>query len=175
MPALVDALGENDAKDKPESRVSLAAAVSLGRIGPAAREALPALLELAKKGDDLKLQIRAIGALGAIGDQAEAVVPALLAAVKDPKVRGIAVRSLGRMGPKRAKEIVPALLKALDVSDMKDKADADLAQFNAIFALVEMGPAARVAVPKIEEILKDPNSGFQARLAAERALEKLRP
>ena len=180
VPALVEAMKENDAKDEtgheqpPRLRVSIAAADSLCRIGPYAKEAIPALLELVSSGEDIILQCVALNALGSIGDQDARVVPTLLGALKVPRLRGAAAEGLGRLGPRRAKEIVPALLKALDAGDVGNKEDTDLVQFFIINSLGKMGPEAKVAVPRLEAILKAPKTRFQAHMAAEKALVELR-
>ncbi len=180
VPALAEALKERDARDEAghaqpsRLRVSMAAAFSLTRIGPDAKEAVPTLLELAEQSEDRELQAAALGALGGIGEQDERVLPALLAALKQPRLRAVAAQALGNFGPKRAKEVIPALLKALDTSDQPDKEYADLVQFFAIRSLAKMGPEAKVAVPRLEAVLNDPKTRFQAHMAAEEALTQLR-
>jgi hypothetical protein len=65
-------------------------------------------------------------------------------------------------------------VKALDVSEIKDKPYAELIVSNAIQSLIKMGPEAKLAIPRIEQIEKDPQTGDYARTVAHRALEALR-
>ena len=64
------------------SYVRMRAASDLGRIGPAAKEAVPALAE-ALNDRDHYVRSRAVSALGRIGPAAKAAVPALTGALKD--------------------------------------------------------------------------------------------
>ncbi len=83
---------------QPDTYVAVSAA--LARIGPAATEAVQALvLELASS--DAGRRWRAARTLGRIGPGAAAAVPALVAAMEDPNegVRLRIARALGRIGP----------------------------------------------------------------------------
>src|SRR5205085_1075115 len=95
-----------DAKDRVK------AAVALGDLGLAAREAVPALLE-ALGNDDGDVRLAVTVALRRIGPGAAAASP-LAALLKDPdvSVRVEAARALAAIGPK-AKGAVPALLTTL--------------------------------------------------------------
>ncbi len=62
------------------------AAFALGKIGPAAKEAVPALIA-ALKDEDKDVRVYAASALGHIGPAAKEAVPALEAAARDG-VRG---------------------------------------------------------------------------------------
>jgi len=85
------------------------AAHALGRIGPPAKSAVPALIE-ALSDNFRETRSAAAGALGRIGPDARAAVPALVKALSDQErfVRLIAARALGRIG-KEAKDALPAL------------------------------------------------------------------
>jgi HEAT repeat protein len=174
VPTLVGALREKEAEDKDQLRVCEVAAMALERIGPDAKEALPSLLALMADAD-ARFQCCILTALGSIGDQDERVVPTILAALPKERLRMAGAAALDKIGPKRAREIVPALVNALDVRSFQDRDQADLAQWRVLKALTRMGPAAREAVPKIQEILKDPKTGADPRKAAEEALKALRP
>jgi hypothetical protein len=99
-------------KDK-DDRTRRGAAIALGQIGPAAKDAVPALIEVLKDKDD-RVRNYAASALGKIGP---AAVPALMEALKDKdiNVRNAAVRALGQIGP-AAKAAVPSL-KAMSEND----------------------------------------------------------
>ena len=100
-----------------EPRTDLAltrAAQAAGRIGPAAKEAVPLLAELLKKARAAEQRAAIITALGDIGPSAKSAVPGLIVAIKSPDLDGLpqklvsthAVVALGKIGP-GAKEAAP--------------------------------------------------------------------
>jgi HEAT repeat protein len=142
------------------------AAIALGRIGPAAEKAVPALIEAFKDKGVMVLRPSPPGtasyALGKIGPKA---VPALIRALRDKNddVRLWAAITL-RTGGSRAEKVVPALIEAL-----KDK--NKFVRYSAANALEEIGPKAEKAVPALIEALKDKDS--DVRKAAKEALKKI--
>jgi HEAT repeat protein len=103
-PALAAAL------ERPKTHVAVSAA--LARVGPAATEAVPALVaELSS--DDSGRRWRAARTLGRIGPGAMAAVPNLVEALDDPNegVRFRAARALGQIGPE-ARSAAAALQQA---------------------------------------------------------------
>lgn len=115
VPAMVRALADNN------SLVRWNAASVLGRIGPAAKDAVPALVRVlkdphtvvtvgAKKGH--KVRELAAWALGKIGPEAKDAVPSLVQALGDDnsEVRKAVVGTLGAIGP-AAKDTIPDLLR----------------------------------------------------------------
>ncbi|MGO8928673.1 MAG: HEAT repeat domain-containing protein [Limisphaerales bacterium] len=108
----------------------------LGEFGPAAKQAVPALL---RKSQDSSPYARrgALDALGKIGTEPDRVVPVLINALHDPDsyVRGSALGALGKYGP-NAKLAVPALVAFLNASN--DSANTML----AADALKAIDPAA---------------------------------
>jgi len=79
------------------------AAAGLGRMGPAAKEAVPALaavLSLDRGGRDYGPRVEAMAALSSIGKEAGAAVPAVVGALadRDPRLRQAAASLLGRIG-----------------------------------------------------------------------------
>ena len=99
-------------KDR-DSGARSAAAAALGRIGPAAKGAVPGLTAALK---DRHAQVRydAAAALGQIGPAAKGAVPALIDCLKeeDERSRRAAAWALGHIGPE-ARAAVPALIDLL--------------------------------------------------------------
>lgn len=138
VPGLVTALKDDDAE------VRLEAASSLIEIGPGAGDALTALLEVLKGDEDSRVRALAAYALCEIRPDAKEVVPALIEALKDKNLR---VRSEASSALARLKA-VPALIEALEIEDNQ-------CRFHAAYALGEIGPYAREAVPGLIEALND--------------------
>ncbi len=97
-----------------DSEIRWNAANTLGKMGPAAKKAVPKLVAAMKDPEPL-VREHAAEALGEIGPDAKDAIPALTQALKDSdaRVRRDAVRSLGQMGPlaKSAVESIRPLLK----------------------------------------------------------------
>ena len=136
---------------------------TLGRIGPAAKDAVPALIA-ALKDEDGDVRMEVVRTLREIGPAAEDAVPALITALKDEiwDVRGSAANALREIGP-AAEDAVPALITALkdEIWDVRGSA-AD--------ALREIGPAA---VPALIAVLKDEDS--DVRMEVVRTLGRIGP
>ena len=156
VPRLVGALGNAD------RYVRAFAAWSLGNLGEAAREAVPALVR-ALDADDTATAVSA--ALARIGPAAAEAVPALAADLGGPDAgrRWRAARTLGRIGPP-AHAAVPALRQAL-----RDPNEAVRA--HAARALGRIGPVAREAAADLQRATGDPDPGVQTE--ARQALERL--
>ncbi len=102
VPALVEAIGREGLYGR------LRSVQALGRIGPGARESVPALAETLNTDEDRAVREASARALGRIGDK-EALT-ALVGALRDrtPEVRGASAWALGLIGPD-ARAAVPAL------------------------------------------------------------------
>jgi HEAT repeat protein len=139
VPALIDALADR----WQESRQSVVAR-TLGRIGPAAAEAVPALAhELTSENANVR-QAAAEG-LGQIGPPAEPAVPALIQLLTDrlPDSRQAAAVALARVGKSDPAAIPPLIQLLPDRSDeVRD---------GAVEALAKFGPDA---VPHLIELLQ---------------------
>lgn len=94
VPGLIRALADRDAN------VRKAAAGALGKIGPAAQEAVPALKLTLKSDRHPKVRAEAAEALLRIGKAALAATPEMVAALgdEDPNVRKMLVVALHRLG-----------------------------------------------------------------------------
>jgi HEAT repeat protein len=109
----------------------------LGRIGPDAKDAVPALASVLLENDSA-LRGRAATALGAIGPEAKAAVPKLVLALEDRSTLESVVAALAKIG----KPAVSGLTNALT-----DKNPA--VRLGAAVALGRIGPDARSAVPAL--------------------------
>jgi HEAT repeat protein len=181
VPGLIKALRDKDA----DSGLRRSAAVALGAVGPDAAAAVGALVE-ALGADDGETRLAALTALAQVGFEAKDLTPSVKKLLKDgdPKVRAAAARVLwladrtdpdvlpplvemvkeggpgrvaasevlGRMG-EDARAAVPALAEALkDVTDLETWRRVS-------WALQDLGPVARPAVPTYLGLLKDPGKG----------------
>lgn len=124
------------------------ASYELGKLGPEASEALPALIK-ALGDPDKQVWSNAVMAIANLGPAAKDAIPALLEDLGSRKSRGGRERekrqglvrsayALTRIGP----AAVPALIETLSVDD-------SLARQGAAKALGGMGPAAGEAVPAL--------------------------
>ena len=179
VPALIKALKNG------KKKIRAHAAEALGKIGPKARAAVPALVqELRNQGDGkdtIAINIgenaffrypgprsRAATALGQIGPEAKAAVPALAQVLKDDdsSIRTAAARALGNIGT----AAVPALLKALQNDDARVRAASvtGLGQIspNAVSALGEIGADAKAAVPALVAAFKDASNELRTTIVA---------
>jgi HEAT repeat protein len=143
VPALVEELGSKNAAAR-EGAVHF-----LGRLGPHAAPAVPALLKVAATDPSPRVRGDALEAAGATGVASDEVVRAVLAGLADKngRVRSGAIRACASLGP-AAKDAVPLLvgLVGTDVSSTPEP---------PVYALGRIGPAARAAAPKLLEVLKD--------------------
>lgn len=191
---LIAVLGKQDATEARQ-----AAAWWLRQIGPAAREAVPALCAALADGDD-RLRSAAAETLGTLRCRADVTVPALARSLKDPAwlVRCDTARALSRFGSEAEKAILPlsGALKDKDglvrvaaalalwkiegktnrvvpvlIQTLKAEDAASYAPAAAAEALGEIGPPARAAVPALSAALKHNSRGL--RIAAAGALWKI--
>jgi HEAT repeat protein len=119
------------------------AAFALGKLGPEAKNAVPALIKcLYDKDQEVKTYVaRALGMIGA------PAVPSLSEALRDKNIRSAAAFSLSLIG-KDAKEAMLNLIDAL-------KAPEPATRYFAAMTLAQIGPEAKEAVPALIEMLKD--------------------
>jgi HEAT repeat protein len=138
LPSLIRATGDHDAGVRSE------AANALGKIGPAASNAVPALIEMLKGPEtDRGIRLSAARALGKIGPTADAI-SALVPLLKDPE-RDIHEQSayiLGEYGP-YASSAIPALTEA-----HRD----DKSNFSRIVGVAIEKISGHAAIPKLPAI-----------------------
>ncbi len=139
-PALTQALGE----DELAYRIGF----TLEELGPAAKPALPALIDVVenKDNDDLTRSLAA-DAIGKIGPAATDAVPTLIRVARDEDnqedLRCSALLSLGHVG-ESAREATPHLIEI-----MGEPLDFDMVRWNAAEALPKIGASADEAVPAL--------------------------
>ena len=184
-----------------EREVRHVAAIGLGRLGPKAGAAVPALIDALQDEDD-EVRGSAAGALGNIGSGAkEAAVPLCYALRDDCKqVKNAAVTSLCRLTEDAKAAGVPVLLSNLEEKDgvtrlwsaymlMHMKSEAKKAvlplcklmlydgeaghRFYATILLAEMGSDAKAAAPALLLAMKDEDQ--RVRDAAAEALAAIDP
>ncbi len=165
VPQLIQAL-----KD-PSDRVWYSAVLALGKIGPAAKSAVPALME-AMKSDNKGLRILALNALvriepdhRAIDARVEEIVPVLADSLRhaEPALRLWSCVCLGKIG-RGAKPAAPELAAALKDKDLR-------VRIQAAMALGQIGPDAKDASKSLIEALAD--APVPLRAAAVAALARL--
>ena len=155
VPELIDALQEEPA----QARV----AYILGRIGPAAAPAVPALAKLVHS-PNADVQREAIFALAKIGPKAAPAVKSLVQVFQDgqPEVRYGAAYALGEIGP-AASAAKPALVAALQDSD-------SVAAVVSAWALAHIDAKCEAActkgIPLLIQGLEDPEPRFRREAAA---------
>jgi HEAT repeat protein len=196
-PAAVPRLIEGLKNEKAREHV----AYVLGRIGPAAAPAVPALTSLISDPDERVAQ-EAILALAAIGPDAKAAVPSLISGIKTPDNPNAhaAAFALGKIG-KNADTAVPALIGRVggsdphlalvcawalvnikpDSAEITERvlpvltkgltAELPLARLGAAQALGKLGPAANDALPALEKATHDKDNAV--REAAAKAIEQI--
>jgi HEAT repeat protein len=125
------------------------AAAALGRIGPAAKDAVPELVKLLND-PDTGVRWAAVIALGSVEPGAKDAAPELVRLLKDPDgyVRRAAASALQGIGP-AAKDAVPELVKLLRDPDGGVRGPA-------VEVLGSIGPAAKDAVPELVKLLRAP-------------------
>ena len=165
LPALVERLKA----EKPVDRMEAAAA--LGRLGPGAKAATPALVAAFPPEKDPFARRAMIAALGAIGPDAREAAPALIAAVRDgygsvdDLVGFEAVVALAKVDTDNAasSQYVLAMLRDKN-PDVRHRAAALLGL---------MGGHLQAFAPALAAAMKDENPGV--RMEAVRSFMKLRP
>jgi HEAT repeat protein len=169
VPCLVEVLGRGD------DLVRWVAAESLGDIGPAAKEAIPVLIDAVKRDSAMEADPKsalevpgaAVSALARIGSAAVPALTELLKNGEEVSQRLSAASALREMGPV-GKDAVPTLIGELKRAQERGGKYYRQAMIEALGA---MGPSAREAVPLLTVALGDKD--VQTRDLARQALEKI--
>lgn len=136
------------------------ALMELGRFGPAAKAAIPVLLQILN-GHDPAARGTAATALGGIHSDPDVVIPALIACLDVPDMDESALEALGNFGP-LAKAAVPKMLPLLLHGDKE-------ARHAAALALPKIDPEAAANAPVTELSVKLLMKQEAARVAASQA------
>jgi HEAT repeat protein len=158
VPLLVTILKQKD----PEG--SVFGARGLAKLGKQAKDAIPALVEVAKAGDT-GVRREAIEALAAVGPDAKTAGPLYVAALKDASadsaVRQSALLALGQLGKdlEKDKETVAAVLDAVKDTDKQVK-KAALAAVGKLGPVVG-APGAKQVMPTVIDFLQDSDAGLR--------------
>jgi len=160
--------------DDPDREARHQASLSLAKMVPASRTAVP---ELARALQDKEpfVRVNAARALARLGAEARAAVPALIEALSDDSnktdlgnfyhsIQDVAALALGRASA-GTDAGVPALIAFLK------SAKTDSRRQTAVRALGEVGAEARPAAPLLRALLKDKSR--DVRRTAEEALKKI--
>ncbi|MBI3462479.1 MAG: HEAT repeat domain-containing protein [Planctomycetes bacterium] len=167
-----------------------AAANALVAIGPGARAAIPAFLDVIKSGDRLLFR-EAAKAFQRIDPDNTEIVPALVDSLNDSNVRASALSALAILGPVAA-HAIPAIRDAVTDPSMRVRVEAAMAlanvaddlptavpvlmralapdcerdvRYSAAEALGEMGPRAALAIPALIGLLNESDYGLAQRAA----------
>ena len=158
LPSLLDALQGED------RRARIRAAESLGLMGPPARDAVGPLMATLKE-QDHRVQRPAARALGKIGPEARDAVPLLEELLKDRYVRAAAAGALGSLRPEALTKSMDLFIEALHGGEGWSRRDAaDI--------LGDLGPAAKGAIPALQELRFD-DCDRSVRDAAASALRRI--
>ncbi len=113
IPTLIRILKDKNEESVGPRGTAECAAWALGRIGPAARDAIPTLVAAIKAEDYVPRA--ATRALVSLGSAARSAIPDLIALLKSKEIRWrwSAAQVLGAIGPE-ARDAVPALVEALN-------------------------------------------------------------
>ena len=128
-----------------------AAANALAQVGPPASQSVPALAKLLSDSWP-RVRCQAALSLKSMGGKSSAAVPELTRALGDPVafVRASAADALGVIGPD-SRAAVPALIERLKIDP-----GPNYVLDSVIYALRDIGPGAKDAVPVLEEISRRP-------------------
>lgn len=151
--------------DHKDVEIQQYACITLGAIGPKAKDAGPKLVALLETSKDQESIFYAAQALWGLKVEDAKLVPVLVKFVNHPdsNIRCRIIGCIGNIGPP-AKSTVPFLIGALDDKDFNVRLEA--AQ-----SLGKIGPSAKEAIPALKSLQNDPNVFVQE--AAETALSRI--
>jgi hypothetical protein len=159
-------------------------AVTLGRIGAPARDAVPVLVTQIRERDRITepTYLWAARALGFMGVTAKEAAPALIDLVFDEDVplayRTLPIEALARIGTAHP-DVLPALIRLLQYQSRAggpvSAAEASVLRELAAEALALLGPDAELAVPLLVRAVRNPRESESVRRRAMTTLGSLGP
>ncbi|MDA1164075.1 MAG: HEAT repeat domain-containing protein [Planctomycetota bacterium] len=138
---------------------------ALGRIGPRAHAALPALKQMMLD-EDQRLRMEVAYVVARVDPDDKKALHLLLTSLEGLNPDNLAAKMLGRL-PSQAEASVPALIKAHHTANNRD----DLIRYYIAEALGEIGPKATTALPLLRDLLT--HSSPRVREAAAVAIYKI--
>jgi len=137
-------------------------AITLTKIGPDAKTAVPALADALRE-EDSEFRLAILAALAAIGPEARAAVPALIQVFesRDKNIHRKCAQTLGKIGKDAVKQLITSL-----------NHENNLIRIGSAMALGEIGPAAKSARQQLT-IHAQNDLDFQVREVASSALVKV--
>jgi HEAT repeat protein len=144
-----------------DEQTSTQAAITLGAIGPDAKEAVPALLALVKSDQPERLRAAAVYALGQL--KAKEALPDIERALgsAEPLLSMAAAHAVVSLEPENEKLVAAAVPKLIaGLQSERPKVRAGIAK-----ALGRLGARAAAAVPALRPLLEDPEPAVRAEAA----------
>ncbi len=178
IPALRKAVKDRGALPEAEgTSITEAAIIAIGNYGPAAKDAVPDLLELAR-GEDYSPKQLAVGALGRIRSNPEQVIPLLrdiLERKNEGYLKASAASSLSAFGPDPRS--LALILKALPCEDVEDPYRKRVIQASLVRDIGRMSEYAQPVVGQLVAIFTDRKAAYhwQVRHSALQAITDLGP
>src|SRR5262249_20536512 len=143
---------------------------AVGKVGPEARDAVPALIE-AVKGNNGSTRREAARALRRIGPDARAAVPALVEHLAGyGNIREEVIKALVQFGQEAPQEVVPPLIGVLTKPGEERIDWDDNPQFGAAEVLTQLGPRGKDAASALRSRLADTHTHPYLRVAVAEAL-----
>lgn len=149
----------------PSSEVRAQAAVCLAKINEDSDSVIDAVLPLLKDEDWLvrKTAAKSLAEYGPAAKRAVADLFRLLDSEEDEEAARDALKAIDDVGP----EALEVLMNGLDSDDRRIR-------FYAMYLIGKIGPAAEVAIPKLEAMLQDSDSG-RFRETIQQAIDRIQP
>ncbi len=157
-------------------------AITLGRLGKTARDAVPVLIELLDEDPtgEHAPRVWAAKALSLFGSHARAATPRLVGILKDVNLpvaeRQGAIEALAQIGGAHPRAI-PALVETLNIKPAADtaqaKTDADTLRELAVESIASVGKDAAIAAPVLMRFLGDSREPMRRKTAT--ALGRIGP
>jgi RNA polymerase sigma factor (sigma-70 family) len=152
--------------------VRASAAKALDVHGKSATAAVPALSRAALEDESADVRRDSVNALLAIRPEPAVLIPVMAAVLENEQGREshYAARSyFGTLAGAKHKDAVPALLSALE------KARSLVARQEIVFALGQIGPAAKEAAPRLRELRDAKDTPRELRVVINSALMRIQP